>query len=168
MDRELQAMERISTALSELESPEVRRVLQWALDRFDVTNIPAPILEQVPESESEGMSTPDVSSPDRFEHLADLMDATQARTGVEKALVAGYWYQVILGQPDFTGYQINSQLKNLGHGLTNVTAALDKHIRRKPALVLQLAKGKAKMSHKKYKLTHAGVRRVEEMMGANE
>lgn len=166
MDPELEAMATISSALENLEQAEVGRVLRWALDRFEIqSEVTTPHLEAndvgiTPESEGKSSSG--------FEHLADLMDAAQARTGVEKALIAGYWFQIVLGQPDFTGYQVNSELKNLGHGLANVTAALDKHIRRKPALVLQLAKGKSKMSHKKYKLTLAGVRRVEELIGGTD
>jgi hypothetical protein len=54
----------------------------------------------------------------------------------------------------------------LGHGLINITAALDDLREAKPALVLQVGKsGKSRQARKTYKLTIAGIKSVEEMIG---
>jgi hypothetical protein len=87
-------------------------------------------------------------------------------THAEKALVAGYWLQVCEGADRFTAHPVNKELTHLGHKLPNVTAALEDLKTTKPALVLQLSKsGTSQQARKTYKLSHAGVERVEEMIG---
>jgi hypothetical protein len=80
----------------------------------------------------------------------------------EKALVVGYWFQVVQGQPDFGGQEVNSTLKNIGHGIANITDAFTTASSRKPSLVMQTQKtGTSRQARKQYKLTVAGVRWVE-------
>jgi hypothetical protein len=102
----------------------------------------------------------------RFASLSDLFEASSPRTESNMALVGGYWFQKLNGQPDFNARQVNDALKNLGHRLTNVTRALDFLRNSKPALVLQTHKsGKTKQARKLYRLTEAGIRAVEELIG---
>ncbi len=80
-------------------------------------------------------------------------------------MVAAYWLQVCQGAESFVSYSVNKALKNLGHGVSNVTGAFDALRRSKPALVLQLRKaGKSRQARKTYKVTKAGVAAVEEMI----
>jgi len=59
----------------------------------------------------------------------------------------------------------NASLKDLGHGLSNVTVALDGLKDEKPALILQLKKsGTSKQARKTYKLTVEGAKRVRQML----
>jgi hypothetical protein len=65
--------------------------------------------------------------------------------------------------------ELNTNLKNLGHGLSNVTDALTSLINRKPSFVLQTAKsGKSRQARKKYKLTRAGLDEVRRMIQGQE
>ena len=50
--------------------------------------------------------------------LRELFDNTKPQTNGEKALVAGYWIQVVQGVEELTAHAINSELKHLGHGVS--------------------------------------------------
>ncbi len=79
--------------------------------------------------------------------------------------MAGYWFQVVQNQADFVGQAVNNALKDVGHGVGNITNALSSLQSRKPALVRQVAKsGRTQQARKKYKLTTAGVSAVRAMM----
>jgi len=100
-----------------------------------------------------------------FSSLAELFDAAQPQTNGEKALVAGYWIQIVQGAEELTAHAIHSELKNLGHAVSNITLALDQLKKRKPALVHQIRKsGKAQQARKTYKITKEGVKAVEAML----
>ena len=56
-------------------------------------------------------------------------------------------------------------MKDLGHGVGNITDALTALKEERPALILQLKKsGTSKQARKTYKLTQEGIRRVQGMM----
>lgn len=76
-----------------------------------------------------------------------------------------YWFQEIVGDSEFESAKLNRELKHMGHGLSNVTKALNSLIGKKPSLAIQTKKsGSSKQARKKYKLTHAGVQKVQEML----
>ena len=110
----------------------------------------------------------DDNSEDSFEYdsFADLYAAADPVSNHDKALVAGYWLQVCQGEKNFSGYSINKELTNLGYRLPNVTTALSSLIDAKPQLALQIKKtGRSRQARKTYKLSQAGIDKVEEMIG---
>jgi hypothetical protein len=165
-DPEIQAMETVQAAVDPL-SPEARqRVLQWVASRFDLA-LTGP---QRPnprgggaENGSDGLHRDAPEAP--FPTFADLYDAAGPTTEPDRALVGGYWFQVVEGADSFPAQPVNTALKNLGHPIGNITNALTALKTRKPALVLQLQKhGKTKQARKVYKLTEAGVRRMTDLI----
>jgi hypothetical protein len=80
------------------------------------------------------------SARGEFESFAELFEATDSKTDKDRALVAAYWAQICQGQANFPAQTLNASLKDLGHGLSNVTVALDALKDEKPALILQLAR----------------------------
>lgn len=101
--------------------------------------------------------------------LPDLYAAVSPASDASRALVVGYWFQVTQGEQDLDGFQINKELKHLGHGVTNITTALSSLIQRKPQLVIQTRKsGNSKQARKRYRLTDAGVKAVERMIAGGE
>lgn len=168
MDPEIEAMSQVVKALESLDEPARARVLQWAGERFNVTfkkvastsrssNAKTGVDEQETDEETEGKAK-------QFESLAELIAEASPSSDADKVLVAGYWHQKIEGSEELTSHQINKDLKNLGHGMFNINQKFDALIEQKPQLVLQLKKsGLTKQARKKYKLTKAGIDRVEEM-----
>ncbi|MBL8964280.1 MAG: hypothetical protein KF787_03100 [Phycisphaeraceae bacterium] len=160
-DKEIKAMSAIATALSAFEEPEapiVKRILKWAASRYGLADI------ERSDGSWEGRASASRSRTEgpKFETAADLFDAVAPSMEYEKAITIGYWFQVAQGQPDFNGQEVNSTLKNIGHGIGNITDAFNSAIGRKPSLVIQTQKtGASKQARKQYKLTVAGVRWVE-------
>jgi hypothetical protein len=96
----------------------------------------------------------------------DLFDAANPRTDPERAEVAAFWFQVIQNNSSWQSQTLNNALKDLGHGLGNVTDALNSLQERRPAHVRQVSKaGSSRQARKTYKLTTAGVNAVRAMLG---
>jgi hypothetical protein len=164
---ELHAMTAVAEALERLDAEATARVIRWAAERFGkasgaraggVHEKPAnPLLDA--KDETHGAS--------EYEHLADLYGAASPETDSDRALVGGYWFQFVQGQPEFGAQTINSALKDLGHQVPNITNALGALKAQKPQLVVQLKKsGTSKQARKTYKLTTAGKAAVEAMITA--
>lgn len=168
-ETELKAMGDVAKAVSGLDGEARARVLRWAAERYEVT---------VSGSRGKGSSGGAGSgsgenggsngngSGTQFGDLADLYAATAPEPEIDKALVAGYWFQFCEGKPEFGSQEINTALKNLGHPIKNITSAFDNLKARKPSYVMQLKKsGTSKQARKTYKLTVAGKQAVELMIG---
>jgi len=120
---------------------------------------------QVAGQPGNGQSQAETADPN-FSGFVDLFDKANPATNVDRALVAGYWLQFCTKQASWTGQQANNLLKDLGHGLDNITHATTAAQRHKPALIRQISKaGKSQQARKTYKLTNAGVVRVRERLG---
>lgn len=105
------------------------------------------------------------STPQTFEHFADLFDVAAPSTHDQKALVGAYWVQVVKGKSEFQTFDVNKELKQLGHGNSYINKAFDSLTSKKPALALQTRKsGKTQQARKTYKLTTAGVKEVQRML----
>lgn len=101
----------------------------------------------------------------KFDSFAELFDATNPQTQTEMALVAAYWLQVVGSNESFEAQSASKELNNLGHKLANITKSLTELKNLRPAYVLQLKKsGTSRQARKTYKVSVAGIRRVEEMM----
>ncbi len=160
MDPEIQAMGDIARALETLDQDATRRVLKWALERFQ--------LRTVSGSSVAAGSAGSAPLPTRsFTDFPEIFDAANPQTGLDKVLVGGYWFQVVQGQEDWDSQSLNTSLKQMGHPSSNITRDLDALIKRTPRLVLQVRKeGTSRQARKRYKLTREGIRAVEAMLNA--
>ncbi len=118
-----------------------------------------------PDSESTSNEVATGGRPGRWSNLGELFEAANPQTDSEKALAAGYYFQVIDGEEELTSRDLNDALKHLGHGVGNITMAIQGNISAAPALMRQTKKtGKTKQATKRYRVTEAGVKRVEQMV----
>lgn len=164
-DPEVQAISILSQTLSPLDPETQRRVLEWANSRFGLPSRRTPSPAQMSVSEASNIRAE--SSGTSFNAFVDLFDAVNPRTDLEKALTAAYWVQQGLGQPSWRSQQLNDFLKDAGHGVGNITLALNNAQSRTPALVRQMSKaGKSRQARKTYKLTGAGLQYVGSRAGA--
>lgn len=157
-DSEIAVIQRLVEAFEGLDEAARRRAYVYVGDKFALQPAAtAAIASAVQRSPSQGK----VDWPD----FAELFAAAEPATDKERALVACYWHQVCQGAESFGSQSLNSDLKNLGYGVSNITDALDGLIEDRPQLVLQLKKsGTTKQARKTYKLSAAGAKRVEEMV----
>ena len=162
MDKEIEAMSELVAALEKL-SPDAReRVLRWAFQRYALV-VTKPQAGGSHAVEEPGLRT---ETPHEFTAFHEVFDAANPQTGPDKALVAGYWFQVAQSEKDLDSFQLNKILKNHGHPSSNITRDLDQLIGRTPLLVIQIRKGgTSRQARKKYRLTSEGMRAVEGMIG---
>lgn len=167
-DDEFSAMQAVYKSLEPL-APEARqRVMAYINSRLEIA--PAP---SSPSSHAQTQPVAQVTATNaqqvgavRYSTFAELFDAAQPSSQSDKALVAGYWMQVCQGNESFDSQSAHSELKHLGHGLANITQSMDVLKSQKPALVLQLKKaGNTQQARKIYKVTMAGLKAVEAMIG---
>jgi hypothetical protein len=165
-DQEIDAMKAIKEALEPLDNVVRGRVLNWAFSRFQQTFVGNDVAE--PMTPSAGMSAGvegGAFNAGVYETFADLFDAINPSIERDKALVAAYWSQVCKGMPNFPAQVLNDDLKDLGHGVGNITEALNQLKSERPALILQLKKsGTSKQARKIYKLTQEGIKRIHSIM----
>lgn len=158
---ELDAMRSIADALNGLDQEAIERVLRWVREKYRVSGQRfEPGMTQAAQS---------AGSEARFSDPASIVAAANPQTGTERALVVGYYFQVIEGQTDLDAQAINRELKHMGYGLTNVTNTLSSLMNQKPQLVIQTRKtGTSFQSRKRYRLTHEGIQRVRQLLGGKE
>ena len=161
-DPELQAMSAVAVAIEPLE-PEARsRVVLWIADRCGVALAQRPAAGRQVGGRDGGGQGFDESE---FVDFASFYHAASPENDNDRALVAGYWFQVLEGQQDIGAQQCNDSLKNMGHGVANITKAFTRLQDQKPALVMQVRKtGSSSQARKLYRLTDAGKRRVQELL----
>lgn len=165
---EIEAMKAIMIAMEPLEEAIRERVLRWACDKYKVAGANARTRMAYAEPGGSTESNEVGAEVPVYDTAAELLAAAGADTDADKALVVGYWYQVVLNQSDIESQAINTELKHIGYGVGNITRALDSLVNQRPQLVIQLRKGGAsKQARKKFKLTAEGIRRVKQMISGN-
>ena len=168
VDSEFAAIQTLYMTLEPLDTDARSRIVNYVVDRLEI------VLQSMPESESihsicdtssEKLSTNKEAVIKTFGTFAELFDAAQPKTNSDKALIVGYWIQVCQSADNFTGQMANSELKNLGYGLSNVTDSISSLSKRKPTLIIQIKKsGTSKQARKVYKVTDAGIKAVGSMI----
>ena len=152
-------MNAVADALAELSSESIRRVLQWAGQFYQVRGAAAPLTQR----SGNGSVETGAGTVQTFDDVATLFDSANPQTASDKALVVGYWHQVLQGADDLDGYYLNKDLKHLGHPSSNITRDLDSLIARRHVMQVRKA-GSTKQARKKYKLTREGIKAVERML----
>jgi hypothetical protein len=169
-DAEFAAMMAVFSSLQALNEDAQGRVLEYVTSRLNIGQKPRQAVSATSTPTLEPQVTDEIEVerviPSNFGSFAELYDASQPKTQSDKALVGGYWVQVCQGGESFDAFSINKELKNLGEGVLNITSALDSLKAQKPALALQMKKaGKSRQARKTYKVTVAGIKFVEAMIG---
>lgn len=167
VDEEFAAIQTVFKALEPLDATSRQRVFEYIAARLAIAT--GGVAASRPLSSDEGgenrSEVVTAAAEGKFATLAELFDAADPKTNMDRVLVAAYWVQVCEGTESFSSYSVNHALKNLGHGVSNVTTAFDALKGQKPALVLQLRKaGTSRQARKTYKVTNAGVEAVKGML----
>jgi len=173
-DQEFAAMQIVFSALQHLDVDARQRVMDYVSSRLGLaaTTSRKPDNSNCHAMKKDKHDTEDVEASRRTggaaptcEHLAEVFDAVDPQTDRDRALVAAYWLQTSTGASSVDGFSINKELRHLGHGLGNVTRAIDGLKAAKPALMIQLKKlGKSQQARKEYKVTAAGVKYIEDFL----
>lgn len=164
-DKQVVAIKSIVEALSGLEEEERHIVLDYINRRYGTAS-PARHTEGTRSGAGTGGSAAeDGDASSQFDSFPELYHAAQPQTDAEKALVGGYWLQVCEGRDSFDSFSVNQSLKDMGYPVGNITRAFDALMKQNPRLVQQMKKsGSTRQARKLFKVTQAGIKRVEEMI----
>jgi hypothetical protein len=160
---EVAAMRAIAEAIEPLDAGAALRVLEWARSAIGGRTT------ATPGDTHESSSLPQTTDLSEIQDLAELFHSADPQNEREKALLAAYWLQREVGASDFTGHQANALLRELGHGVANITREFDRLMEDKPQLVIQTRKtGASKQARKNYRITSAGRDKVMKMLTDSE
>lgn len=151
---ELEVMGQVFTSLSSLPDDDARtRVLRWVHDKLAIKSLTA----QPKPGLTAGVAVAN-GGAGSFENFPDMYHAFDPKSEKDKALIGAYWLRQS-GAIQFASMEVNRLLKDLGHGIANVTDALSSAMSEKPALIMQIKKsGTSRQARKQYKITESGVR----------
>jgi hypothetical protein len=108
----------------------------------------------------------EANESDRQLPFSAFVEKWTPETEGEWALLGAYYQSQVLGQETFASQAVNSQLKQHGNGVSNITRAFTVLASAKPALILQVKKtGTSKQGRKFYRITTQGIRVIEEKVG---
>ena len=164
---ELKAMHDAYEAIEALGDDESKaRVIRWLFSKFSVAGSKLHTLQSTI-SKSEILHTKvDIPS---YETVADIFSHASPRTCSDKVLIVASFLQEKYEKSELTGLEINNELRHLGHGVSNITVAIQGLIDKKPKLMIQTRKeGKSRQAHKKYKVTVEGIKIAKEMLTTSE
>ncbi len=154
---QLEAMKKIADALASPNAEARNHVLDWASKNFGLPGGNRKIAASQTEFQPPDQTKPPGESAKRFNSIAEFYAAANPQSEPEKAAVASYWFQVYEAHPDLDSQRVNTELKHLGHSISNITAAFSALMNRKPQYVIQTRKsGTTQQAQKRYMLTSEG------------
>jgi hypothetical protein len=158
-DNEINVMHQTLTLLNTLDDIAQKRVLNWLSARLSISVTPSNGVKTSTESEEQ----------DKAEDISDYMACKNPSNDQERVLLVATFLQEKNNKQNLTAFEINTELKHLGHSVNNITSAISGLINSKPQLMIQLRKeGKSKQAKKKYKVTREGILRASQMGKVNE
>jgi hypothetical protein len=162
LDPELESMNKIHAALKDLEDDAKQRVIDWAIGKFSLRGQKPSGGAKHSQSLGAGENIVDIGA---FESAADISAKAKPQSEADKVLVVAAYLQNKGGEKELTSREINKELKNLGHGVGNITNAISSLSVKKPSLMIQTRKeGRSKQAQKKYKVTTEGFEAVKRLI----
>jgi hypothetical protein len=148
---DLRALETILKTLEPLPEDERERVLRWACEKLGIQQA---VLVPTRGGGVKKMTAMDAAfeqHPGGFQSIGEFLAAASPGSDADRVLCVAVYLQDFSESPDTTlsGKQINDQLKDLGHGVKNITDSINTLKLRKPQHMIQTKKaGKSKQAWK--------------------
>ena len=159
-DPELKAMQDVYATLEPLDENAKKRVISWISEKFSLGNT----LQVNKANRAKGQQS-EINELKTISSIGELFAVTSPRTDMDKVLVVSAFLQEKFEKAELTGREINGELHNLGHRVSNVTVAILNLMKRKPQLMIQTKKeGKSQQSQKKYRVSSEGLKVVTELL----
>ena len=167
MEPELRAMITVYEALQGLDNDAKVRVIGWVLSKFQLKTSEGFL--PVDGQDSGGPPGAQKKGLVDFGSVADIFAVANPKNTADKAIVVAAYLQISKGGADISGREINKELTQMGHGVQNITRAVEPLIRKKPQLLIQTRKeGKTKQAQKKYRVTNEGFAFVKSLVNRVE
>ena len=162
IDPELRAMITVYEALKDLDDEAKARVIEWTSGKFELA-----YGERIYPRTYRGPQGPEYEERDlmEFATVADAFAVANPKNTADKALVVAGYLQASKGGSNVSGREINKELTQIGHGVRNITRAVEPLIKKKPQFLIQTRKeGLTRQAQKKYRVTNEGFTFVKRLI----
>jgi hypothetical protein len=162
IDPELRAMITVYEALKDLDDEAKGRVIEWVSGKLEL--VYAKRFRPESDMGPQGMEYEEKGLLD-FASVAEAFAVANPKNTAEKALVVAAYLQASKGGVDVSGREINKELTQIGHGVRNITRAVEPLIKKKPQFLIQTRKeGLTRQAQKKYRVTNEGFTFVKRLI----
>lgn len=186
LDPEISAMNEALDALKNLDNGQRKRVVDWITARYrlnEVSKFQSPMEEKVQEAVEiiQPEEIPTVSKRGRkpkikklggvpgekditdYETVLDLFSESNVKKVSSKILLMAAYLQEKLKFEEISSFDINSRLKRIKHGVTNISSAINGLVKKKPQLLAVVEKPgeEEKPSRRKFRVTEEGLKLVK-------
>lgn len=168
---DLKALETILRTLEPLSQDERERVLRWASEKLGIQQAALGRAGGGPLKKIAAIDAAFEKHPAGFQSVGEFLAAASPTSDADRVLCVAVYLQDFSESSDATlsGKQINDELKNLGHGVKNITDSINTLKARKPQHMIQTKKsGKSKQAWKEYRVTRAGIEYVYRLISEDD
>ena len=171
-DPEIDALSQVYDSLIGLNHAQIRRIIAWCSSRFGLLEEKPTVEATEPEMEApvepaEASEKPVEIEPEqieptgfmKFNTVKDLFFASDVRNVTSKILLVAAFLHEKDNSKEFSSYEINTRLKQVGDGVQNITNSINKLLDKEPPLLMQTEKmGDTKQAKRKFRITEEGLR----------
>ncbi|MCX6583616.1 MAG: hypothetical protein NT166_25865 [Candidatus Aminicenantes bacterium] len=183
LDPEISAMNETLDALKTLDNGQRKRVVDWITARYRLTEVSK---FQTPEEEKQTEAVdivqpieipivrrrgrkpgpkkaggdPDEKDIKNYETVLDLFSESSVKKVGPKILLMSAYLQEKLKFEEISSFDINSRLKRIKHGVTNISSAINGLMKKKPQLLTEIEKPgeDGNSSRRKFRVTEEGLK----------
>jgi hypothetical protein len=95
----------------------------------------------------------------RYKSIETLFLSSNIKTVASKILLAAAYLQEKMGYDEISSFDINSRLKKMGYGVSNISNSLNTLLKKEPPLMIQTRKdGDSKQAKRKFQVTEEGLK----------
>ena len=170
-DPEIVAISKVYEALKDLNQDQQKRILNWSLDKFNLSEYREEekettagpqksgreklvVVEEKPAAEEQSV----IASLKEFKSLSNLFAVSIAKRNYEKVLLVASYLQETNNLDDFNAREVNTALKKHGHNISSITVALYTLVSKKPPQVEVTRKVGKSM---RYRVTAEGIEKAK-------
>jgi hypothetical protein len=184
LDPEISAMNETLDALKTLNNGQRKRVIDWITARYrlnevstfqtpeeesqtEAAEIEQPVEKVVkrrrgrkPGAKKERAASIDKTDITNYETVLDLFSEANVKKVSSKILLMSAYLQEKLKFTEISSFDINSRLKRIKHGVSNISTAINGLMKKQPQLLVEVEKPgeEGKSSRKKFRVTEAGLK----------
>ncbi len=100
-----------------------------------------------------------------FDTVLDLFAESKVSKASSKILLMAAFLQEKQGFKEVSSYDINFRLRRIGHGIQNISSAINTVLKKKPALMIEVDKNSSeRQSRRRLKVTPEGIKAARKLL----
>lgn len=166
-ESDIDALNKVSEALENLDSQERIRIIAWLIDRFDLTALPAEYItetQQIDITENKPKPEEIVRRYRKkkiidYDTALDLFAEAKIKRASDKVLLMAAFLQERLNFKEIAAHDISFRLKRIKHSVSNVSSLLSGLLQQEPPVMVEIpTENQSKYYKKKVKVTEIGLK----------